>query len=90
MIEYFFSEAAEHLGFGDDHAVFLVAENQQRVAGVDAVKLSCILGNDNLPAIADLCRSEDMAGFFHPEHMFAGWQMNPSNPIHTFHTFHTV
>ena len=46
-------------------------EDEQRIAGMDAVKLTCIFGNDNLPAFADFCRSEDMAGFFHPQHMFA-------------------
>ena len=64
MIENTFGETAEYVGFGDNHAVFLVAEDEQRIAGMDAVKLTCIFGNDNLPAFADFCRSEDMAGFF--------------------------
>ena len=59
LTENLICQNAEHFRLGDDHAVFFVAEDEQRIAGLDAVEPAGVFGNDDLPAIADSGSAKD-------------------------------
>ena len=66
-------KAVQDLGPGDDETRFLVAQKKESVAGLDAIEIPGLLGDDDLPPVADLGRAEDpLFGF--AENVFASRQ----------------
>ena len=64
----------QHLGPGQNNAVFLIAQHQQAIPGAESKNLPGFLGDNDLAFIADFNRAKHMLALWHTaENVLSLW-----------------